>query len=87
MFERDCRPGLTNLFVLVGRSEPRDPTLGHTWFYSGPKATTAEVGLVVVQVGGWGSRGLKYCCNWFRSNFSLPHQFVIHSPVWFSSGQ
>jgi hypothetical protein len=80
---------MTNLFVLAGCSELRQLTLGCMWFYSGPKATTAKVGLGLGTVGGFGGGcgGLLYCCNQFRSNFSLPHQFVIHSSMWLSSGK
>jgi hypothetical protein len=49
---------MTDLFLLAGHSDSRDLTLCRTWFYCGPKTTTAKVSLVVV-LGGWVWR-----CRW-----------------------
>ena len=90
------KPGMSHL-VLAGCSGPRDLTLDHTiwkiyrkkvfsvwWLCLGE--TWIKGGFPFTIVSGVGLGGVvKYCSNWYRSNFSLPNKFVIPPPVWPSS--
>jgi len=90
------KPGMSHL-VLAGCSGPRDLILGHTFWKIYRKKvlsvwwvclgeTCIKGGFTVTIVSGVGCDGVvKYCWNQYRSNFSLPNKFVIHSSVWPSS--
>ena len=53
--------------------------------YASEKPGSRVVSTVTI-VSGVGCDGVvKYCWNQYKSNFSLPNKFEIHSSVWPSS--